>query len=172
MPPRFTGENMSTAESRIQIAQQQTALVRALSGLGPPPQEFDADDLSIAATALAQKRLREVARAWPNLAASLGDLFATQFRLFAATTPIPHEGGPLADGFAFAQHLHSSGQLPDAGHDELIATALRFRPTSHGLTARRGPFIQIRLSRRPFCFVFAARVPLVGELWFRFPRGK
>jgi hypothetical protein len=70
---------------RERLDAEQAALVRALVDGGPVPAGFDPDRVAATATALARKRAGEVARAWPVLAAELGDDFTARFR--AAPAP-------------------------------------------------------------------------------------
>ena len=94
------------------LAAEQAALVRALVDGGPVPGGFDPDRVRATSAALAGKRAREVARAWPVLAAELGEDFTGRFLAFAAGRPPPARGGALADGLAFARALARQGRLP------------------------------------------------------------
>ena len=81
---------MSAApEARDRLAAGQAALVRALVGGGPVPGGFDPGRVRATSTALARKRAREVARAWPALAAELGEDFTGEFLAYAAGRPPP-----------------------------------------------------------------------------------
>jgi hypothetical protein len=73
----------------------------------------------LAARSLINKRLREVARAWPALARRLGDGFVERFGDFARANPPPAGGGPLEDGRAFAKTLPAH-ELDDASRLELL----------------------------------------------------
>ena len=66
--------------NRERLADEQAALVRALVGGGPVPGGFDAGRVAATSAALVRKRAREVARAWPVLAAEL-DAIAAACRL-------------------------------------------------------------------------------------------
>jgi hypothetical protein len=137
-------------ESRRQLAAAQAELVRALTGAGPLPAGFDAERVQRATRSLINKRVAEVARLWPALAAALGERYAERFRTFAATTPPPHSGGPLADGRAFAATLTPT-EWTDAARLELLTFDLRYHWTGTGLRRRRGfAFRWVRLpqSRR------------------------
>src|SRR5262245_61180971 len=104
---------MPSAELRRRLAEDQARLVQALTGLGEAPAGFDSDRLRAASEALARKRSRAVARAWPALARALGEAFDEKFCAFADHTPLPSVGGALADGRAFVAHLAARGELPD-----------------------------------------------------------
>jgi hypothetical protein len=154
---------MSFAESQARQAAQQAALVRALTGQGNSPPGFATSRIETAAAALLRKRIRSVARAWPGLAAALGERFAERFAAFARETPLPRLGGPLADGRAFAQVLASAGDLPDAGRLEAFVVNLRQRSTADGLIPRRGLRLQAIFLRSARRLVVAARLPWLGE---------
>jgi hypothetical protein len=150
----------------------QAALVGALTGGAAPPEGFDTARLAAAARSLAGKRRRAAARAWPNLAASLGDRFRERFAAFAAETLLPRWGGPLADGFAFARWLKARGELPDAGRLELFGAELRYCARVDGLVPRRYPAFRVALLRRSRCCVLALRWPSLGESWWRLRFGR
>ncbi|MET0832681.1 MAG: hypothetical protein ABWZ62_01795, partial [Actinomycetota bacterium] len=75
--------------NRERLAGQQADLVRALVGGGPVPGGFDPERVRATSAALARKRAREVARAWPVLAAELGEAFTGRFLAYAAGRPPP-----------------------------------------------------------------------------------
>jgi hypothetical protein len=95
---------MSLSEARARLAARQGELVRALVAGGEVPAGFDARRVARAARSLINKRLREVALAWPALAGCLAERFVERFRAYAETVP-PPEGGPVADGERFARSL-------------------------------------------------------------------
>jgi hypothetical protein len=155
----------------------QAALVGALAGAAPPPEGFDTSRLEAATGSLLGKRRRAAARAWPNLAAGLGDRFLERFGVFAAETALPSWGGPLADGFAFARWLKARRELPEAARLELLGVELRYRARVDGLVPRRGPIFRVALLRRPARCVLALRWPGLGECWrmlrfWRWPRAE
>jgi hypothetical protein len=151
---------------RAKLAAQQAQLVQALAGKSEPPQGFDAERLQTTATALAQKRQRAVARAWPALTGALGEGFAEQFAEFAARTPLPRQGGPLADGRAFARFLAQRGDLPEAGRLEALAVDVHYVQRPFGLVPRRGPTVRLTMLKQPRRLVMALRLPWLGEHWF------
>ena len=152
-------------DGRSKLAAMQADLVAALVGAGTLPQGFDALRLGAAVAALATKRVRAVARAWPCLREYLAECFAA----YAATSALPRRGGPLADGRAFAHWLQRRGPLPDAVRLQMLAVDLRYARHRHGLSPRRGPCLRLTtlpVSRR---LVIALGLPLLGEHWFTFP---
>jgi hypothetical protein len=156
---------MSALEERSRLAALQAELVRTLTAPAAAPPGWDAARLRAAALSLASKRIRSVARAWPALAEALGARFAERFAAFAARTPLPELGGPLADGHAFARGLARAGGLPDAGRLELLAVRLRYAARAGGLVRRRGPALAATVLRRPRRLVVALRLPWLGERW-------
>jgi hypothetical protein len=148
---------------RDRLAAGQAALVRALVGGGPVPGGFDRGRVRAASTALARKRAREVARAWPALAAELGEDFTGEFLAYAAGRPPPARGGALADGLAFADALAGEGRLPDSARVERLAARaqLSTRPVRLAATLTGSP-------RRP---VATVRAPGLGERWLSLPFG-
>jgi hypothetical protein len=133
---------------RERLAAEQAALVRALVAGEPVPEGFDPDRVRATAAALARKRAREVARAWPVLAADLGGAFTDRFVAFAAGRPPPATGGALADGLAFARALARQGRLSD---DVRLGATLAGRPPR---------------------LVVLARAPGLGERGFALPLGR
>jgi len=148
---------------RERLAAEQAALVRALLGGGPVPGGFDPGRVAATSAALARKRAREVARAWPVLAADLGESFTGRFLADAARRPPPARGGALADGLAFADALARSGRLPPTARIEQMAARahLSTRPVRLAATVA-GP---------PRRLVVTVRAPGLGERWLTVPLG-
>jgi hypothetical protein len=146
--PRGAGCAISTDS---QLAEQQAALVRALTGQGPPPVGFDAGRVGVVARSLVMKRLRSVRRVWPGLARALGDDFDRLFVNYATGRPIPRRGGALADGDAFVAHLVATENCPDEARRERLAIALQYRRTADGLVRRSRWAIVVR------CAMFRSR---------------
>ena len=151
------------------LAQQQAALVAALSGRAPAPPGFDRSRLSVATDALARKRMAAVARAWPRLASAMGNRFAECFDVYASVTPLPVQGGPLADGRAFVRWLKTSKELPAAGELEALAVDVQYVSIREGLIRRRGAVVKFAWLGQPRRLVVATRAPWVGEYWFSVP---
>ena len=147
-------------DARERLAADQARLVDALTGRSEPPVDFDAARVELLGQTLASKRAKTVARAWLVLAESLGDDFAARFNAFAQTVS-PHEAGPGADGFAFANWLDSQGLLPRRAAAEYLVARL-WRGLPMGLRLRRGEgrlFLGVRL---PFLGVRLFSVPWRG----------
>jgi hypothetical protein len=152
---------VSTARERL--AAEQAALVRALVAGGPVPGGFDPDRVRATSTALAGKRAREVARAWPVLAAELGEDFGGRFLAFAAGRPPPARGGALADGLTFARALARQGRLPGNARVEALLAAAHLSPSPARLAAT--------LAGPPRRLVATVRLPGLGDRWLSLPLG-
>ena len=157
-------------EARERLAHQQSELVFALAGQRPPPAAFDPEQVLAAARSLAVKRRRSVARAWPGLAASLGERFAAYFDDYAGAIPLPSRGGPLADGRAFLRWLPTSEQS-DAIRIEVLTVDLRFVSTAADLRPRLGPALKALVLRRARHLVLGLRLPGFGIYRWRLPFG-
>jgi hypothetical protein len=160
------------SDSRNRLATQQRALIGTLVSREAAPHGFDAARVAAAAEALFRKRMRGVAKTWPNLARSLGESFPLEFAAFAAKRPLPRQGGPLADGLAFARHLVHASALPDAGCMELLAVRLLYRPNRNGLLRRRGPAIVFQFLGQARRLVVGIRFPFIGQRWFSLGFGR
>jgi len=144
------------------LAEQQAALVAALTGQGPLPAGFDAARVRAAADALAFKRARAVAQAWPSVRAMLGADFRASFAACAASAPLPQHGGPLADGRRFVRYVAARVPLTDDIKLQALSIDLRYRQTAAGLLRRRGPHLRAVWLSQARCVVVA-----IGELLFR-----
>ena len=147
--------------SRERLAAEQAALVRALVGGGPVPGGFDPERVRATSTALARKRAREVARAWPVLAAELGQAFTGRFLAYAAGRPPPVRGGALADGLAFADALAGRGRLPGNARVERLLAAAHLSPSPARLAAT--------LAGPPRRLVIVVRAPGLGDRCLSLP---
>lgn len=157
------------SEGLAGLAQQQAALVMALMGCGEPPAGFNSANLRAAAAALARKRARSTMRAWPGLTLALGNRFGALFSAYAKATLLPREGGPMADGRAFARWLSARGELPEAGRAQAFAVDLRCLATPEGLVQRRCPALRVSLLSKPRRLVMAIWVPGLGAYWGSVP---
>jgi len=142
------------SDARPTLAAQQEALVRALTCGADPPTGFDAVRIARTAQALLQKRCRSAGRAWPALAAALGEQFRPLFAAYAQAEPIPPGGTPLEDGYAFALHLQRGGWLPEPAKLEFMLAR-----------CRRGWPMRCGLLRRPLRLAVAARLPRRHVRW-------
>ncbi|CAN5564662.1 hypothetical protein BH10PLA2_BH10PLA2_39170 [soil metagenome] len=149
-------------EMLANLAQQQAALVTALLDSGEPPPGFNAANLRTAAAALARKRARSTMRAWPGLTLALGDRFNESFAAYAKLELLPQEGGPLADGRAFAKWLSARNELPAEARIQAFEVDLRYRATPEGLIPRRWPAFRITKMPNPKRLILAIWIPWRG----------
>ncbi len=125
------------ADPRARLAARQAELVRALYG-GSPAQGLDQHRVRLTSNALARKRARAVARAWPALPRELGAQYAERFVAYARVTP-PPDAGAFADGLAFSQVMAREQRLSgDARIEHMLATTCN-KLRRNRLAARRGP---------------------------------
>jgi hypothetical protein len=158
-----------TGEARRNLAELQASLLRSLTCSGQVPEGIDRDRAEAAGVSLSIKRARSVARAWPDLAAALGNEFGARFADFAAGTPLPARGGPLADGLNFALWLARHSPLPASARLEQLAVTLRYRSHPDGLEPRRGPALRWAWIDSPGQLVIAVRWSRHRESWLRLP---
>jgi hypothetical protein len=161
---------MTPIDSRSRLAALQQELVSALTDKCPPPPGFDAVRIRIAAESLSRKRMQAVAKAWPELARSLGAEFSERFTHYAAMHSLPRQGGALADGRRFAQQVCDSVRLGDMARLEMLAVDVHYVRSADGLRPRRGPVLRCLFLRESRCLVIAGHLPVVGEFHFRLHR--
>ena len=153
------------------LAEQQAELVAALTGRGALPAGFDRTRIDAAADALAFKRMRAVAQAWPGVRASLGETFRDLFSAYAAGCLLPAQGGPLADGRAFVRYLASKGPLADTVRLHALEVDVRCRRTSQGLAPRRLPAVRLAWLRQSRTLAVAVGMDSGARLYrFALPR--
>jgi hypothetical protein len=128
-------------DARRRLAARQEALLSALVAGASPPAGVDAERVTVQAEALIAKRRRVAQRAWPELAAALGEGFATAFDEYARATPRRTEatGRARSDAVDFALHLSRRGLLPAGFRAALLRARLRGRrgQRSFGATSAR-----------------------------------
>jgi hypothetical protein len=157
------------SDSRLQLAEEQALLVRALVGGGPAPPGFEPARLRAASLALIAKRSRSVEKSWPALARELGPRFRPLFAAYAADHPKPAAGGALADGFLFSR-LSAGPPSSDEARAERLAAEMRFKLRRNRAALRRGPAIRAAYLEQSRTILVAARLPLLGERWLSLPK--
>jgi hypothetical protein len=161
---------MLSSDFRARLAAQQEDLVRTLLGQTErAPAGFDANRLEATTRALASKRARAVAQAWPSLARALADSFTQHFAVYAKATPLPSHGGPRADGRAFAAFLAAGRRLPDVGRLEALAVDLHWRRCRTGLVPRGRLALALAVLKESGRLVVAVRLPGLGTRHFSVP---
>jgi hypothetical protein len=151
--------SIATNIDRENLERLQSSLAEALLKGESKLRGFDAERMQVASQALANKRRREAARAWPTVARWLGNDFASQFDRYSKQTPPPENGGPLADGWAFLRCLEAADRLPSDVRLARYAVDLRYRSRASGLSPRRSPTIRASLLLRPLRLVLGAYWP-------------
>jgi len=154
-----------TADPRARLAARQAELITALYG-GPPAPGLDPRMVRATSAALASKRARAVARAWPALARGLGADFAGRFTAYARATP-PPDAGALADGLAFSRALAPEQHLPDDVLIERMLATTRVKPGHNRIAARR-PRLTATLTAPPRRLLIVVTLPPIGARFFIF----
>jgi len=155
-------------DPRERLAAEQAALVRALVAAGPVPDGFDPGRVRATSAALARKRAREVARAWPALALGLGDRFEARLEAWAGGSA-PPPGGALADGLAFARARARRGGLSADARVERALVEARWRLRHGRLVPRRGLTVRAAVGEVPHRLVVVAHIPVLGERRWSLP---
>lgn len=158
----------SSVSSRQRLALRQSELVGALIANAPSPAGFDQRRVDAAVDSLRQKRLRSIAKAWPELEQSLGGRYLSLLLQYAGETPLPRSGGAMTDGRAFVAWLTRRGALPDETSLNLaiLAFDIRYCANVDGLRRRRHPMLKFRWLRRPLRLAIAARWPTgIERIW-------
>ena len=166
---RFEENRLMHADARTRIAADQLEVVRALVGNEIAPDGFDRARIQAAADALLLKRAHSVARAWPELARSLGPTFDERFARYARSQPMLQGVGPMLDGRRFAHLLAREGHLADDASVEVLAFDARNRVNGDGVAARRRIWIGAAFLRQSVRLIIAIRLPLFGERWINLP---
>lgn len=156
----------------MSLQQQQADLMAALAGNAAVPAGFDASRVQATRTALAAKRRQAVAHVWPALAQWLGPDYTAHFTRYASHVPLPAEGGPLADGRAFARWLAPTQTLSDAVAWQALGVDLRFAHSQRGLTPRRTPSLRLLRLPQARSWVLGLRVPRLGEWYWQSPKAR
>jgi hypothetical protein len=141
-------------------------------GRGKPPAGFDALRLRAAAASLARKRARAVAKAWPGMSQALAQRFGELFAAYSQAATLPSEGGPIADGRAFARWLAARGELPEKARLQVMAVDLLYTATQAGLVRRRGPTCSVAWLHQSRRLIVALLLPWLGEYWLNIPLGR
>ncbi|HZU96554.1 MAG TPA: hypothetical protein VFF73_07685 [Planctomycetota bacterium] len=157
---------MATADVRARIAAEQTELVRALVGVAPCPQRFDAERVRVSVIQLHEKRKMALKKVWPGLGQGLGDRFAPLFDAYAKEHTHPEWGHGLADGLAFARWLEGRHEVPNEGKLELLDVHLRTVKVGGRLRPRRGLAFSAAILSGPRRIVFGIKLPGLGPLCF------
>ena len=138
-----------TSEARARVAREQETLVSALVANGPVPAGFAAGRIHSAARALQRKRLRTLRHAWPVLAKAFTLTLEEDLAEYFASTPMPTQGGGLADGRSFIRWLAQKQTLPDEVKIGAARFDVQFVVSSSGIRPRRWPTCRVLLASQP-----------------------
>lgn len=148
---------MDTARRRL--ASMEAEFIRSLAAGGPYCSGSDLRGMKATSQLLRAKRVRTVARAWPELVGILGNGFTERATDLLAGTPVSPGDHAVEDGLLVARHLEAAGPIPDSLRLRMLGVRLRYRRKRGLLVASPRPalgFIFLRQSGRLIC---ALRVP-------------
>jgi hypothetical protein len=145
--------------ARLGLAAMEAEFIRSLMAGGPYMGGSDLRGMQATSQLLRAKRVRTMARAWPELVGVLGDGLAEQATDVLAGTPLPPGDHAVLDGLIVARHLEAAGPIPDSLRLRMLAVRLRYRGKRGLMVQWPRPalgFTYLRQSRRLVC---ALRVP-------------
>ena len=148
---------MGAARSRL--ASMEAEFLRSLSSGGPFAVGADRRGMQATAQQLRAKRVRTMARAWPELTRLLGDNFNERATEVLAGIPLSSGDHAVQDGFILASQLEAAGPIPDGLRLKLLATKLHHRWKQGQLAHRTGPAVGCTYLRQSRRFVCALRLP-------------
>jgi hypothetical protein len=145
--------------ARQRLASLEAEFIRTLSADGPYSSGSDLRGMRATSQLLRAKRVRIMARAWPELVDVLGNGLAERATEALARTPLAPGDHAAQDGLMVARHLEAAGPIPDSLRLRMVGIRMRYRNKEGLLVQRRGPalgFAYLRQSGRLIC---ALRVP-------------
>ena len=148
---------MGAARSRL--ASMEAEFLRSLSSGGPIAAGSDRRGMQATAQLLWAKRVRTMARAWPELAAVLGTGLVERAAEVLAGTPLSSGDHAVQDGFIVASQLEATGPIPDGLRLKLLAVRLHHRWHRGDLARRSRPALGCTYLRQSRRFVCALRLP-------------
>jgi hypothetical protein len=154
---------MDTARHRL--ASMEAEFIRSLSADGPYSSGSDLRGMRAISELLRAKRVRTMARAWPELASVLGNGLAERATDVLAGTPLPSGDQALQDGLIVARHLEAAGPIPDNLRLRMLGVGLQYRRKRGLLVQRPRPalgFAYLRQSGRLICALRVPGLPLLS----------
>ena len=148
---------MGAARSRL--ASMEAEFLRSLSSGGPFAAGSDRRGMQATSKLLWAKRVRSMAKAWPELASLLGTGLTERAAEVLAGTSLAAGDHALQDGLLLALDLKATGPIPDNLRLKLLAVRVHHRWHRGHLARRSGPALgctYLRQSRRLVC---ALRLP-------------
>jgi hypothetical protein len=141
---------------RHRLASLEAEFLRSLSTGGPYSSNSDLRGMRATSQILWTKRVRTMARAWPELAQLLGKSLNEHATELLAGTPLPPGDHAVEDGLMLARHLEGAGSIPDGVGLRMLSVKLRYRWQRGHLVRRSRPAagcVYLRRSRRLICAV-------------------
>lgn len=148
---------MDTARHRL--ATQEAEFIRTLSAGGPDSSDSDLRGMRATSQLLRAKRVRTMARAWPELTSVLGNGLAERANDVLAGTPLSPGDHALQDGLMVARHLEAAGSIPDSLRLRMLGIRLHYCEKKRVLVQRRGPASGFTYLRESGRLIFALRLP-------------
>jgi len=144
---------------RLRLASLEAEFLRSLSAGGPYPPGSDLRGMHATSQLLWAKRLRTMARAWPELAQFLGNSLRERATQVLAGTPLPPGDHALQDGLIVTLHLAAAGPIPDGMKLRMLGVKLRYRWQRGRLVRRACPAMGLTYLRQSGRLNCALRVP-------------
>lgn len=135
-----------------------------------PPEGFDVDRMQAASQGLLRKRRRELLHAWPQLRDWNDDRFDAAFLAFAAVSPLPSAGGPLADGRLFLEFLAERRTLSDQVKLARLRFDLHYSRVRGSFLPRTGVVLRFEFLSEECRGILGVRLPWLGERVVKLPR--
>jgi hypothetical protein len=148
---------MDTARQRL--GSMQADFLRSLSAGGPYSAGSDLRGMRATSQQLQAKRVRTMARAWPELATHLGNSLAERATDVLAGTPLSAGDHALQDGLIVAGHLEAAGPIPDSLRLRMLGVRLRYHRKRGLLVRRPRPALGFAYLRQSGRLVSALRIP-------------
>jgi hypothetical protein len=145
--------------ARYRLASMEAEFIRSLWVGGPFPPGSDVRSMRATSHLLRAKRVRAIARAWPELARLLGSNLTEQATAILAGVPLPPGDHGIQDGLMVARQVAEAQPIPDSLRLRILGVRLRHRWKRGLLVRRTRPalgFTYLRQSGRLIC---ALRVP-------------
>src|SRR5579864_7791490 len=143
---------------RHRLAAMEAEFIRSLSVSGPYSSGLDPRGMRATSQVLMAKRVRTMARAWPELAGVLGDDLAGRATDVLAGTPLPSDHA-VQDGLTLARHLEAAGPIPDSLKVRMLGVSLHHRMKRGLLVQWPGPAWGVAHLRESGRLICALRVP-------------
>jgi hypothetical protein len=143
----------------------QGEFIRSLSAGGPYAPNSDLRGMRATSQLLRAKRVRTMARAWPELTGVLGNGLVERATEVLAGTPLSAGDHALQDGLIVARHLEAAGPIPDSVRLRMLSVRLRYRGKRGVQVQGRRPalgFAYLRQSGRLICALPVPGLPLLS----------